>query len=103
MFATALAPVISEISFSNILPDKIGILMGIGIGIFIGFIITPLASHMVKFYDGYNIYNLGFTAGILGTMLTSAFRSLDIKIEPVNILYLKNNILLIFKFLLYNT
>ena len=38
MFATALAPVISEISFSNILPDKIGILMGIGIGIFIGFI-----------------------------------------------------------------
>ena len=96
MFATALAPVISEISFSNILPDKIGILMGIGIGIFIGFIITPLASHMVKFYDGYNIYNLGFTAGILGTMLTSAFRSLDIKIEPVNILYLKNNILLIF-------
>ena len=95
MFATALAPVISEISFSNILPDKIGILMGIGIGIFIGFIITPLASHMVKFYDGYNIYNLGFTAGILGTMLTSAFRSLDIKIEPVNILYLKNNKLLI--------
>lgn len=95
MFATALAPVISEISFSNILPDKIGILMGIGIGIFIGFIITPLASHMVKFYDGYNIYNLGFTAGILGTILTSAFRSLDIKIEPVNILYLKNNLFLI--------
>jgi hypothetical protein len=69
--------------------------MGIGIGIFIGFIITPLASHMVKFYDGYNIYNLGFTAGILGTILTSAFRSLDIKIEPVNILYLKNNLFLI--------
>ena len=95
MFATALAPVISEISFSSILPDKIGILMGISIGIFIGFIITPLASHMVKFYDGYNIYNLGFTAGILGTILTSALRSLDIQIESVNILYLENNIFLI--------
>ena len=81
MFATALAPVISEISFSNILPNKIAILIGIGVGIFIGFIITPLASHMVKFYDGYNIYNLGFTAGILGTILTSALRNLDIKIE----------------------
>ena len=44
---------------------------------------------MVKFYDGYNIYNLGFTAGILGTILTSALKSLDIKIESVNILYLE--------------
>ena len=95
LFATALAPVISEISFSNILPNKIAILIGIGVGIFIGFIITPLASHMVKFYDGYNIYNLGFTAGILGTILTSALRNLDIKIESVNILYLENNIFLI--------
>ena len=95
MFATALAPVISEISFSNILPYKIAVLIGIGVGIFIGFIITPLASHMVKFYDGYNIYNLGFTAGILGTILTSALRSLDIEIEPVNNIYLHNNILLI--------
>ncbi len=95
MFATALAPVISEISFSNILPDKIGILIGMGLGTFIGFIITPLASHMVKFYDGYNIYNIGFTAGILGTILTSTLRSLDMKIEPVNILYLENNIFII--------
>ena len=95
MFATALAPVISSISFSTILPSKIAILIGISVGIFIGFIITPLASHMVKFYDGYNIYNLGFTAGILGTILTSTLRSLDIKIEYVNILYLENNIFLI--------
>ena len=95
MFATALAPVISEISFSNMLPSKIAILLGIGVVIFIGFIITPLASHMVKFYDGYNIYNLGFTAGILGTILTSALKSLDIKIESVNILYLENNLFLI--------
>ena len=95
MFATALAPVISEISFSNILPYKIAVLIGIGVGIFIGFIITPLASHMVKFYDGYNIYNLGFTAGILGTILTSALRNLDIEIESVNNIYLHNNILLI--------
>lgn len=95
MFATSLAPVISEISFSDILPDKIAILIGISVGIFIGFIITPLASHMVKFYDGYNIYNLGFTAGILGTILTSGLRSLDLDIESVNILYLENNIFLI--------
>lgn len=95
MFATALSPVISEISFSNILPDKIAIITGVGIGTFIGFIITPLAAHMVKFYDGYNIYNIGFTAGIIGTVLTSALRSLELTIEPVSILYLQNNIAII--------
>lgn len=95
MFATALSPVISEISFANILPDKIAILIGMGVGTFIGFIITPLASHMVKFYEGYNIYNIGFTAGILGTILTSTLRSFNITIEPVNILYLENNPILI--------
>ncbi len=95
MFATALAPVISEISFSNILPNKIGMLLGVGIGTFIGFIITPLAAHMVKFYEGYNIYNIGFTAGILGTILTSTLRSLDLTIEPVSKLYLENNFVLI--------
>ena len=87
-----------KIDFKDIIVSimfKIAILIGIGVGIFIGFIITPLASHMVKFYDGYNIYNLGFTAGILGTILTSALRNLDIKIESVNILYLENNIFLI--------
>ncbi|MFI3210398.1 MAG: DUF1576 domain-containing protein [Peptostreptococcaceae bacterium] len=95
MFSTALAPVVSEISFLDIFPPQIGMLIGISCGIFIGFIITPLASHMVKFYDGYNIYNLGFTAGILGTVLTSTFRNLNIDIEPVNILYTNNNLFVI--------
>ena len=95
MFATALSPVISEISFSNILPSNIAIIIGMGIGTFIGFIITPLAAHMVKFYEGYNIYNIGFTAGILGTLLTSALRSFNITIEPVSILYLESNIVII--------
>ena len=96
MFATALAPVISEISFAEILPEKFALLTGVGLGTFIGFIITPLASHMVKFYEGYNIYNIGFTAGILGTILTSTFRSSGISVDTVSILYLENNPFVIF-------
>ncbi len=91
MFATALSPVISEISFSGILPDKFGILAGMSIGTVIGFIITPLSAHMVRFYEGYNIYNIGFTAGILGTVLTSTLRSLGVTIESTNLLFLENN------------
>lgn len=95
MFATALAPIISEISFASELRNSLSIPIGIVIGTFVGFIITPLAAHMVKFYDGYNIYNIGFTAGIIGTILTSTLRSLDISVEPVSILYLENNIIIL--------
>ncbi|MGL5718093.1 MAG: DUF1576 domain-containing protein [Paraclostridium sp.] len=95
MFATALAPVISEISFANELRNDLSIPIGVAIGTFVGFVITPIAAHMVKFYDGYNIYNIGFTAGIIGTILTSTLRSLDLEVEPVNILYLENNFIIL--------
>ena len=100
MFATALAPIISEISFAIELKNDLSIYLGIAIGVFVGFIITPLAAHMVKFYDGYNIYNIGFTAGIIGTILTSTLRSLNISVEPVNILYLENSPIIILTLLI---
>lgn len=95
MFGTALAPVVSEITFSGILPANTGLFLGLIAGIFIGFVIVPLSSHMLKFHSGYNIYNIGFTAGILGTILTSILRSFKMSIEPVMIIYSQNNLLLI--------
>ncbi len=90
MFGTALAPIISEISFAEILPKQIALTLGILVGIFIGFIIVPLSTHMLRFHDGFNLYNIGFASGILGTVLTSILRSFEIEIEPVTIIY-KNN------------
>lgn len=100
MFATALSPIISEISFANELRNSLSVTLGVAIGTFVGFVITPVAAHMVKFYDGYNIYNIGFTAGIIGTILTSTLRSLDISVEPVSILYLENNIVILLTLLI---
>ncbi len=103
MFGTALAPVISQISFSGILPIHISIPIGIIVGIFIGFVIVPLSTHMLKFHEGYNIYNIGFTSGILGTVLTSILRSINVEVESSNILYTDNNyvllLLLLFQFI----
>lgn len=95
MFGTALSPVISQISFSGILPIHISIPVGIVVGIFIGFVIVPLSTHMLKFHDGYNIYNIGFTSGILGTVLTSILRSIDVEVESANILYTNENYILL--------
>lgn len=95
MFSTALAPLISEISFSGILDLLPGLIVAMAVGIFIGFVIVPLSSHMLKFHDGYNLYNIGFTSGIIGTVLTSVLRSFGITIEPVNIISDQNNMIVI--------
>lgn len=103
MFGTALAPLVSEISFSGLLHPFFAIVVAVSVGIFIGFILVPLSSHMLKFHDGYNLYNIGFTSGILGTALTSILRSFGISVEQVNIISEKNHpviiIILLFLFL----
>ena len=91
MFSTALAPIVSFITFGGIFQEGFSSLMGILTGIAIGFIIVPLSSHMIRFHDGYNLYNIGFTAGIVGTVITSALRSFKIDIAPVNIISETNN------------
>ena len=103
MFGTALAPLVSEISFSGLLRPFLAIVVAVSVGIFVGFILVPLSSHMLKFHDGYNLYNIGFTSGILGTALTSVLRSFGISVEPVNIVSENNHpviiIILLFLFL----
>lgn len=90
MFGTALAPMISEISFSGLLHPIIAVITAVFVGIFIGFVIVPLSSHMLKFHDGYNLYNIGFTSGIIGTVLTSLLRSFGVTVSPVNIISEEN-------------
>lgn len=91
MFSTSIAPIISQLAFTGILPSPYGVIGGILIGILIGFIIIPLSGHMLRFHDGFNLYNIGFTTGIIGTVLTSILRSLNVEIMPVNILYLRHH------------
>lgn len=85
MFGTALAPIISELSYAGIMNQPWGIIIAQLTGIFIGFIIVPLSSHMLKFHDGYNLYNIGFTSGIIGTFITSVLRSFKVEVMPVNL------------------
>lgn len=86
MFSTSLAPVVTEISFGNHVPVIWGIPLGISFGAVCGFVITPLSSHMNRFHDGYNLYNIGFTAGLLGTIIYSLLKGLGISIQQQNVI-----------------
>ncbi len=86
LFGTTLAPLISFLAFGAGFSKLYGILIGWIIGIIVGFILPPLAAHMLKFHSGYNLYNTGFTGGIIGSFVTAVLRAFDIVIENEKIL-----------------
>lgn len=91
LFGTALGPLISEITFSFGYPFLKGFLISYVVGILIGLIITPVASACLRFHQGYNLYNSGFTAGIIGMIIVGGLRMFDLEIEAVNVVYLEND------------
>ncbi|MGE5652864.1 MAG: DUF1576 domain-containing protein [Bacillota bacterium] len=71
MFGTALAPIFSQVTFGF---GK-GVFLGFLAAALAGFILPPLASQLLRVHQGLNLYNIGFTAGFIGTMYASVFRA----------------------------
>ena len=95
LFGTTLSPTVNELRFTGIFPLQLSILMGISIGIFIGFILPPIASYCMKLHQGYNLYNTGFAAGLIAALLMSVFRAFGIDFKQRLIWSSGNNFLFI--------
>lgn len=91
LFGTSLGPIVSEVTFNLGLPLTWGILFGVASGLLIGFVLPPLAKHFVHFHKGFSLYNIGFTAGIIGMLFISILRSFGIKIEAIELVSTGNN------------
>ena len=78
LFGTALAPLSSEIAFGFGIPVPWNILAALVGGAAVGFVLSPIARHALDFHRGYNLYNLGFTAGLIGTVVMSVLKALGI-------------------------
>lgn len=94
LYATSLGPLVSELSFGFGLEMWSGILAGCGAGILIGLIILPLAESFLNFHQGFNLYNIGFTAGVIGMFATGILRMFNLQVEPDLILSGGNNVIL---------
>lgn len=114
IFGTALAPIVTEIIFSTAINKIISIPLGITIGICIGFILPPISSSLLSFHQGFNLYNIGFTSGVIGTIFVSVLKSYGFIPTPRFIwtdgnngifciyLYILFSLFIIFGFLLNN-
>lgn len=89
LFATTLAPVVSIITFGQGLSYWLSVPLGVFVGIVIGFTIHPMGSSFLRFHQGYNLYNMGFTAGVLGMIIASIMRVFDLATtyEPIDSTY----------------
>ncbi|SEK17715.1 Protein of unknown function [Carnobacterium iners] len=86
LFGTALSPLVSELSFGQELPLSIGIFLGSLSGFIAGFLLPPLARHVITFTKGFSLYNIGFVCGLIGTVFTSIMRNFGREVESVSIL-----------------
>lgn len=85
-FTSALAPFVSEVAFNIHVLSEFAYINAIILGIIIGFIVTPLSKKMANFHEGFNLYNLGFTGGILGAIIASLMKLYQFEIVPQKII-----------------
>jgi len=71
LLSSGIAPIVSYLIFGVGLPLYIGIPLGIFSGMFVGFILPAFNAHAIKFHQGYNLYNTGFSMGVISMMLTA--------------------------------
>ena len=81
LFGTALAPFVTLVAFDF----GWGILGGTIIGILLGIVISPVASHVLSFHEGYNLYNIGFTSGFVGLIFINILRGYGFNSESAMI------------------
>ncbi len=93
-FGIALSPITSEILFSSALPVEFAVPLGIATGLLIGFILPPAAAQLFKAHMGFALYNMGFTAGLVGTLIVALYKSYGFVPDPVLVWTTGNNLLL---------
>ncbi|HTR15291.1 MAG TPA: DUF1576 domain-containing protein [Roseiarcus sp.] len=82
-FGAALAPVFSEILFSTSIPPTLSVPLAVTTSVAIGFVLAPAAAHLFKAHMGFSLYNMGFTAGIVGTLIVALYKSYGFVPDPV--------------------
>ncbi len=75
IFSTTLSPIVSEIGYLLNLPQPLELIVMISIGVFVGYLVPPVSAHTVRAHQGYNLYNVGMAAGLIGLIVVSALKS----------------------------
>ena len=82
LFGACLGPMVTEVMYKLPFSFEIRLIITIIIGILIGLMLPPLSAHTVSMHMGYNLFNVGFSGGILAFGIVCLMRSFSLEIEP---------------------
>jgi hypothetical protein len=82
LFGTAISPMLTSIALGLPFSLPINILIAALAGVAIGFFFAPAAAELVKFHQGFDLYNIGFTAGMIGSIIVLVAKSYGFVQEP---------------------
>ena len=74
-------------------PMPVCFMLSLLLGLGIGFVLPPLCTHVHYAHQGYSLYNVGFGAGIIATVVVSLAKSFGIHVESRLIWSVGNNTL----------
>lgn len=83
LFGTCLAPFVTEVYFLLDAPVAVRAVAAVFLGILIGFLLPALTMHTASMHMGYNLFNVGFSAGILAFVAVCILNSLGFEVESV--------------------
>ena len=81
LFGACLGPVITEVMYILSFPFGINLILTFILGILIGMALPPLSAHTISMHMGYNLYNVGFSGGIIAFAIVCVMRSMGLDVE----------------------
>jgi hypothetical protein len=94
LFGTTMAPFVSAIMLYPDLNRLLSIPLGIVSGLLLGFILPSVAKLAYKIHNGFNLYNIGFSSGLILMVVVSILKVFAFKIEPTLFWSSGNNLIL---------
>lgn len=79
LFSTCLSPMVSYFMLHIQSPLRFAAMLIVGVAI--GFVMPPISSYTVRIHQGYNLYNVGFSAGFAGLGLVSILRGFGMEFQ----------------------
>ncbi len=83
LYGTCMAPLVTEMVYILPFSQTINFIIAIATGVFVGFILPPLSMHTVSMHMGYNLFNVGFSAGIIAFVMVCVLKSVGIESKSV--------------------
>lgn len=94
-YGTSLSPIITQMLQIAEIPPVTKLIVSFAMGVMIGFVLPPLSKYLYATHGGFSLYNVGFSAGILSTIIVSVLKSFGVETSSVLLWSTGNNELFI--------